>query len=492
MFFADSPTGDFIIIVITLSVIIFSVYNWFYLHWKRRNVPCLQTHFSSLNEHLGIKFKHVYNLMKQNQWKHGGVFIQVTPIYVVRDLHLLKNIMTKDFQYFPHRGLYYNEKDDPLSCHIFNTSGPKWRRMRTNLSQIFTPGKLKSIFPLLLSCKEILIKKIETEINRKIPFEAKTIADSFIGDVIESCVFGLDWQNFSEQSPIQQFGRKIFRRSRTRRVKGFIVDNFPKLGRILNIALIPKDASTFFLKIVEEAIDYRKKQHIVRHDFLQVLTELRNEDESYLKIEEIAAQCFIFFLAGMSTSPTAISFALYELARNEDIQERVREEVGKVLKKYQNVITYEAIQEMKYLEQVLDETLRKYPPAAYLNRKCVKDYKVFGTDVVIEKGTTVVIPVLGIHHDEEFYPEPEKFDPERFNDTNKGLRESYAFIPFGEGARICIGMRFGQIQSKLALISLLRNFKFTINNRTQEPLKMKKSTLVLTAESGIWLNANKL
>ena len=292
--------------------------------------------------------------MKQNQWKHGGVFIQVTPIYVVRDLHLLKNIMTKDFQYFPHRGLYYNEKGDPLSCHIFNTSGPKWRRMRTNLSQIFTPGKLKSIFPLLLSCKEILIKKIETEINRKIPFEAKTIADSFIGDVIESCVFGLDWQNFSEQSPIQQFGRKIFRRSRTRRVKGFIVDNFPKLGRILNIALIPKDASTFFLKIVEEAIDYRKKQHIVRHDFLQVLTELRNEDGSYLKIEEIAAQCFIFFLAGMSTSPTAISFALYELAKNEDIQESVREEVGKVLEKYQNVITYEAIQEMKYLEQVLD------------------------------------------------------------------------------------------------------------------------------------------
>jgi cytochrome P450 family 6 len=83
--------------------------------------------------------------------------------------------------------------------------------------------------------------------------------------------------------------------------------------------------------------------------------------------------------------------------------------------------------------------LRKYPPAALIPRKCVEDYRIPGTDVVIEKGTSLVIPILAIHHDEEYYPEPDKFDPERFSEENKSSRHSYGHIPFGEGPRICIG-----------------------------------------------------
>ncbi|RZC41695.1 p450 domain containing protein, partial [Asbolus verrucosus] len=77
--------------------------------------------------------------------------------------------------------------------------------------------------------------------------------------------------------------------------------------------------------------------------------------------------------------------------------------------------------------------MRKYPPVALLTRKCVKDYKVPDADVVIENGTSVIIPVLGIHYDEEYYPNPEKFDPDRFSEENKRLRHNYAYLPFGEG-----------------------------------------------------------
>ncbi|RZC40466.1 p450 domain containing protein, partial [Asbolus verrucosus] len=77
--------------------------------------------------------------------------------------------------------------------------------------------------------------------------------------------------------------------------------------------------------------------------------------------------------------------------------------------------------------------MRKYPPVALLTRKCVKDYKVPDADVVIENGTSVIIPVLGIHYDEEYYPDPEKFDPDRFSEENKRLRHNYAYLPFGEG-----------------------------------------------------------
>ncbi|RZB40991.1 p450 domain containing protein, partial [Asbolus verrucosus] len=141
---------------------------------------------------------------------------------------------------------------------------------------------------------------------------------------------------------------------------------------------------------------------------------------------------------------------------------------------------------------VITETLRKYPPVSFLTRRCVKDYKVPGEDVTVEKGTRVVIPVLGIHYDKEYYPDPEKFDPERFNEEKKSSRHSYAHIPFGEGPRICIGMRFGLMQSKVGLTALLRQYKFTVNNKTKEPLKMKVNSFVLAAEGEIWLDAYKI
>jgi cytochrome P450 family 6 len=136
--------------------------------------------------------------------------------------------------------------------------------------------------------------------------------------------------------------------------------------------------------------------------------------------------------------------------------------------------------------------LRKYPPVPFLTRKCVKDYKIPDEDIIIEKGTTVVLSVLGIHYDEEYYPDPEKFDPERFTEENKNLRHHYSHIPFVEGPRLCIGMRFGLMQTKVGLTSLLKKYKFTVNKKTIEPLKMKVNSVILAADGEIWFDAHKI
>jgi cytochrome P450 family 6 len=85
------------------------------------------------------------------------------------------------------------------------------------------------------------------------------------------------------------------------------------------------------------------------------------------------------------------------------------------------------------------ETLRKYPPVPILSRECSKPYEIPGIDAVLETGTKVIIPLIAIHHDPKYYPEPDRFDPERFSEEEKRKRHHYVYLPFGEGPRICIG-----------------------------------------------------
>jgi cytochrome P450 family 6 len=115
------------------------------------------------------------------------------------------------------------------------------------------------------------------------------------------------------------------------------------------------------------------------------------------------------------------------------LQEKLRNEIAKVLTKHQNNLTYDAIQEMEYLDQVLNETLREYPPATLIVKKCTKDYNLPDANFSVEKDTAVAVPILGIHYDQKYYPNPEEFDPERFNQTNKNLRPRYSckFFRFG-------------------------------------------------------------
>jgi cytochrome P450 family 6 len=292
----------------------------------------------------------------------------------------------------------------------------------------------------------------------------------------------------------------IFTVSKLQTFKRLFAVTFPQLAKLLHLSLTRKEQSNFITNMVQDTIEYREKNNYTRNDFMQLLINLKNNksqdfeghDGKPLSLDEVASQALVFFVAGFETSSTLMTFALYELARHEDIQEKLRREINSVLEQHNGQMTYDFIQDMKYLSQVIDETLRMHPPATQTNRKCLEDYKIPGQDVIIEKGTTVIIPIMGIHYDKEYYPEPEKFDPERFTDENKRLRHNFAHIPFGEGPRNCIGMRFGLLQSKMGLVSLLKNYNFTVNKKTIEPLQYKPNHFVLAAQGDIWLNAEKI
>lgn len=139
----------------------------------------------------------------------------------------------------------------------------------------------------------------------------------------------------------------------------------------------------------------------------------------------------------------------------------------------------------------ISETLRKYTPATSFSRLCNKLYKIPDTDIVIKPGEFVSVPVHGFHNDPDIFPDPEKFIPERFSPENKAKRHPMSFLPFGDGPRNCVGFRLGLIITKVAVASIIGNFKVTLNEKTIMPIRFKKAQL-LDVEGGVWVNISKV
>ncbi|PSN29418.1 hypothetical protein C0J52_26728 [Blattella germanica] len=202
--------------------------------------------------------------------------------------------------------------------------------------------------------------------------------------------------------------------------------------------------------------------------------------------DDFVAQSFAFLSAGFETSSTTMTFTLYEMALHPDLQTRLRKDIMGGLAKFNNELTYEAIIEMQYLDMVVNETLRKYPIVPYLDRMTVNDFQLPSVDgkgtVTIKSGVGIYVPVYALHHDPEYFPNPAKFDPERFTEENKKKIPQSVYLPFGEGPRFCLGMKFGLMQTKIGLIHVFSRFEVAPCKDTPIPLKIHPKPFLIQAE----------
>lgn len=140
------------------------------------------------------------------------------------------------------------------------------------------------------------------------------------------------------------------------------------------------------------------------------------------------------------------------------------------------------------LNKIFTESLRKYPPLGNLMRVTARDYKVPNTNYTLKKGTKVWIPVHAIQHDEKYFPDPDRFDPDRFTPAEMSKRDNITFLAFGEGPRNCIGLRFGLMQARIGLVTLLSNYEFSICSKSKVPIEIEKKSFILSPSGGMWLN----
>ncbi|XP_060537003.1 probable cytochrome P450 6a23 isoform X2 [Cylas formicarius] len=482
-----------IIFLLTLPFLLFIFSKWRYSYWKRKGVLQLEPEFFYGNIKklltaqfsLGYTYLELYEKFKKLKVRHGGIYRFFSPQYIPLDVEIVKCILQKDFVHFSGRGLYTHEKD-LMTQTLFRMEGEPWKHLRAKLSPTFTSGKLKSMFDTLLNKIEGLEIMANDCVVAGEPINIKDVSARFTTDVIGSCAFGLECDSMRDGNcEFRINGNKIFA---PRIFSQWVETLIP--WKLLSYTGYRSfgDVREFFETIVTETIYYRSKNNVERKDFMQLLIQMKKSGQSNqlskgetetigLTNDEIIAQCFLFFSAGYETSASTMTFTLYELAKNPKIQNKVREEIKHKVNK-NGKITYDALVEMTYMDKVIQETLRKYPPVSVIPRICTQNYKVPGTNVVIEKGTTVQIPVLGIHMDPDYYPDPGKYDPERFTEENKAKRPEFSWLGFGEGPRICIGLRFGMLQSKIGLVGLLRDYSFTLNENTPTPLVYQCGTFI--------------
>ncbi|XP_075215408.1 uncharacterized protein LOC142321296 [Lycorma delicatula] len=503
-FIFDSLWINIAIIFAVLYAIIYIFSAYRFTYWKNNGIPYISGTFpfGSIGNLICQKtslveiFLDFYNKAKNE--KYIGFYSFLEPQIMIKDLAIIKNVLVKDFSNFVDRGVYFNEAVDPLSAHLFALEGLKWKNLRAKLSPTFTSGKMKMMFPTAKECAVELNKYVE-KLSSKSDIDFKDVTGRYGLDVISSVALGLEGNNFKNENTDLRKVASMFSAPSTLQMFRITLTLSAKfIAKLMQIRFVPKAVEDYYMHVVKESTEYRENNNIKRDDFMQLLIELKNNKEFQnngelkkdnqvnLTLEEMAAQSFVFVAAGFETTSVTLGFCLYELALNPHVQDKLIDELDEA----GSDLSYDVLHQLPYLDMVISETLRKYPPVPTLQRQCLKDYTL-PDGKIIKKGTLFVISVIGMHRDPKLFPNPEEFDPERFSKENIHKIQPYSYVPFGEGPRICIGMRFGKMQIKLAIASLLSRFRFETSVRTPIPVKIEKKTFTYNAEGGMWLQVTE-
>uniref|UniRef100_A0A336MM30 CSON003194 protein n=1 Tax=Culicoides sonorensis TaxID=179676 RepID=A0A336MM30_CULSO len=481
-------------LIFTVLIVPFILLKFHFCYWWRNGFPFLKPElifgnikpFVKKKKSLGIAIWDLYNQTKR---PFIGVYMFFNPAILVRDVNIVKRILISDFNHFYNRGLYLNKEKSPLAASLTTLKGKDWKDLRTKLNPLFSSGRLKQIFPTI----SFEADRLENHINKLVknnindtPIEMKDILIRYALDVIGSVFYGNDVNTIDH--PDQEF-KRMFKlinspnfKERLRMALLFIA---PKMLDWLNMDPVNAEVTSFFLQMIKKTIRYRENNNIYRNDFLQLFIQLRQEEKSLMSritVEEIAANCILFYNAGTVSTSGTIGYLLYEAALQPEIMKNLQSEIDEYLKRHNNIISYDMLQEMVYLDLCVKETLRKYPGLPHLNRECSEDWKIPNSHLTIRKGTPIVISVMGLHYNPKYFDDPLKFNPERFRKGNETYNKD-AYMPFGDGPRQCVAVRMGLIEVKVAVVKLLAKYNF--QTLKTDPIKFDTFAMSLQPKDGL-------
>ncbi|EEC17512.1 cytochrome P-450, putative, partial [Ixodes scapularis] len=465
-------------------------------YWKSQGVP-----YEKLSLFFGLTLQRYikpFHLVDQELYrKHGrlfGVFEDGRPALYVSDPDLLKLVLVANYE--------DSERKTGVSCDdsLFDNMvaiapSEKWRRIRAAITPLFTASKLRKMHNLV---QELVIVPTEALINAAregadvdptrlyFPTASNVLSRCTLGketdcgndasiDIIHALYVPISFSligMYSISVSVRTFMKKV--RSKFIRNKAFYFYKELCLNIVKKKQLDTTVSYHFTLNVgaMYCIVDIALSKHAMNLNFQKALDILKppfniKEDSASHKEKSITPQYILFHVAGVEAISGIAALVSYYLAVHPDVQAKLRDEADDCFAKHGRFPSYDVVSKLEYLDAVVLETLRICPPFTRLERTFNKDYVIGNTDIKVPKDCVITVPIYAMHHDSDFYPNPESFMPERFLEGNASEINPYTYFPFGYGPRNCVAQTFGLQVIKTILLHAVHEIQFVKTQRTK-------------------------
>jgi cytochrome P450 len=401
--------------------------------------------------------------------------------HMVMDPGAIRQVLLEKESVYPKSIVTKNLLKPAIGESLFIAEGAHWRWQRRTAAPVFSHRNVMNLAPVMTGAAERSAERVLNAGNRAVDMAADMVRTTF--DVIADVTFSGDG-TFDVDAVHKGIDDYIAEAGKISLLDVLgAPDWVPRPGRLIH----SRGAVQGMKKVADAAIEARRLRGNPNGvpDLLDLLLEGEDpKTKRQMNTAELRDNLLTFIVAGHETTALTLAWALYLCAFDETQQNKAREELIAVLGDRRSV-TGEDVGKLPFLRQIIDETLRLYPPAGMVSRTAREADTLCGREV--KPGDTVILPIYALHRSHLLWQEPDAFRPERFADRT--AVERYAYLPFGDGPRICIGASFAIQEAVIILGTLLRRFRFTpVRGRDPEPVMI----LTLRPEGGVWLEAEAL
>ncbi|XP_064546381.1 probable cytochrome P450 310a1 isoform X2 [Drosophila montana] len=431
-----------------------------YSYWRRKGFPGETTAFSwrYLKQFYRREFRHVEAICEayhQGRDRLHGIYCFFRPVLLVRNPELAGNILQQSNGHFS-------------ECKWDYVKGYRRFNLLEKLSPMFSSRRLSPMFNNAQHVAQHMMQHLlDREQQGNVELDLQRLLRIYAVNMMGNLVYGLDVNNFEQTDHI--LNSYVQHPSQYGMLQSFTLRGTPQDSRL----------SSRLKDLIKQNVELREQSGIMRKDMLQLLVKFRNgndlasdkwqvdhafEEDKLMSVKRLAKVAEDLLHSALDSIASTITMTLYEIAQQPLIVEKLQTEI-KELNFVDGQLTFEQLEELKYMEMCLKETLRKYPPVPIIERICRKSYTLPGTKFSIGEGKTLMVPLLAIQRDGKYFGEPLKYKPLRFlHDKSQdiGQRRS-AFVGFGIGGAQCAAQNFAKMVIKLALVKLLQNYHLELD-----------------------------